>query len=257
MSYYCLLNQAVEIKNYNFSVAGLLELSVIEREDGDTFVKNVSFYNLKIYEELCQTYGYYEQIILQYIEQLNSTPIEVSNQPDLDQNYPNDTNGFLGVDFSNTEIDSAFQITNKASYLKFTNDNLWNVSFRNFWGKRKRLFPSLIICNQVENQILQIGASSQFNQIIKRLMEFNKAVSNWSAGSFSYKEINQKYSLNISPESSFTISQYKNERIFQLPNGGTAIFELHIKTGNFRFHFFPDNKNRKVFIGYIGPHLTI
>jgi hypothetical protein len=52
------------------------------------------------------------------------------------------------------------------------------------------------------------------------------------------------------------MSSYGNERIFQMPSGGTEIFELHIKTGDLRFHFYPDNKNFKIFVGYIGPHLN-
>ena len=47
----------------------------------------------------------------------------------------------------------------------------------------------------------------------------------------------------------------KVERMFKLPNGRTECFELHIKTGNLRFHFFPENL--KIYIGYIGVHLSI
>ena len=47
----------------------------------------------------------------------------------------------------------------------------------------------------------------------------------------------------------------KQMRLFKLPNGKTECFELHIKTGDLRFHFFPDNNSLKIYIGYIGTHL--
>ena len=47
----------------------------------------------------------------------------------------------------------------------------------------------------------------------------------------------------------------KQERMFKLPNGKTECFDLHIKTGDLRFHFLSENLT--IFIGYIGKHLSI
>jgi hypothetical protein len=38
-----------------------------------------------------------------------------------------------------------------------------------------------------------------------------------------------------------------------MPDGRRECFELHIKTGNLRFHFLPENG--RIYIGYIGKHL--
>jgi hypothetical protein len=77
----------------------------------------------------------------------------------------------------------------------------------------------------------------------------------WKTRDFSYQNVNDTSSLRISPESVSTMNLFGEDRRFQMPTGGTQIFELHIKTGNFRFHFYPDNKSKTVYIGYIGPHL--
>jgi hypothetical protein len=48
----------------------------------------------------------------------------------------------------------------------------------------------------------------------------------------------------------------KKERIFFLPNGTKQFFEKHIKlSGGFRLHFYPDETQKKIYIGYVGPHL--
>jgi hypothetical protein len=64
-----------------------------------------------------------------------------------------------------------------------------------------------------------------------------------------------KAALNISPESDKTMSQKKlrNQRIFSMPDGRRECFELHIKSGDLRFHFFPEDG--KIYVGYIGEHL--
>ncbi len=43
--------------------------------------------------------------------------------------------------------------------------------------------------------------------------------------------------------------------MFKLPNGKTECFDLHIKTGDLRFHFLSENLT--IFISYIAKHLSI
>ena len=47
--------------------------------------------------------------------------------------------------------------------------------------------------------------------------------------------------------------KYKCQRMFKLPDGRIECFEWHIKTGNLRLHFFPENCI--IYVGYIGKHL--
>ena len=82
-------------------------------------------------------------------------------------------------------------------------------------------------------------------------------MNSWSEGHFQYQDLNASTAITISPESRTTMRQHKAERIFTLPNGGTAIFELHIKLGDIRIHILEDNTSKKILVGYIGKHLTI
>jgi hypothetical protein len=118
------------------------------------------------------------------------------------------------------------------------------------------LFPYLVLCGDIEQQMNTIGNSRFFAQIVEKLKELNNVAFKWKEGAFSYKAINREHPLVISPESEQTMNQYGNLRTFSLPDDRREIFELHVKTGELRFHFYPDNDNRIIYVGYIGPHLS-
>jgi len=258
MSNFFTLNEALDLQTYDLFLNCCRDLVAIDRMPEDVFFKHDSIFNLDHYQQLYTNYNNQDEAVISiFIEQLKTSDVYLDTVAKIDAQFAGQDNGFLGGDFSKTAIDLDRQIKNNEDYLAFNHRNLWNVNFRNFWTKRSALFPNLIFCGEVKSQILMIGNSSHFNQIIDRLKEFDAAISNWKAGDFSYREINRKYSLRISPESNNTMSNFRNERMFSLPDGGTECFELHIKTGHLRFHFYPQNKTRNVFIGYIGPHLPI
>ena len=256
MNNYFLLNESVSFLNYLDFKSQMLQLLVIEREVDDLFLKHQSIWDINVFNSLFSTFGQEEQIIVKFIEQMKSIEDYPNNEETLDSMYEFMSNAFLGCDFSRTTIAKDRQVTNEETFKIFKFNTLWDVTFRNFWHKRTKLFPSLTLCGEVEKQISNIGNSNQFNQIIDRLKEFNSAISNWTHGDFSYRTINENYALRISPESEQTMNRYGSERSFKMPTGRTEVFELHIKTGLFRFHFYPSNTDRKVYIGYIGPHLT-
>jgi len=146
-------------------------------------------------------------------------------------------------------------IENHASWF----ENKRKSSLRNsrdLWERRKEFFPSLELCGIVEQQLKNIGIeSSYFNQLYERLKALNLYAKNWTDGAFSESDIKKQYGLNVSTESRGTMDKYENERRFRLPDGHREIFKMHIKTGELRFHFFPDEKEHKIYVGYIGPHL--
>jgi hypothetical protein len=80
-------------------------------------------------------------------------------------------------------------------------------------------------------------------------------VQNWESGNFDWHKLKASTNLNVSPESDSTLRLYSAQRKFKLPDGRREVFELHIKVGDLRFHFYPDNQDRKVYVGYIGVHL--
>lgn len=257
MSNFFLLNEAINTNDYNSFLEGIKELFLIDKREDDLFLKHESLWEIDYLSQLYMNYtNQDENAICKFIEQLKPSEEYFNNSTEIDNVFIEDENGFLGIDFINTQIESQRQIKNNGDYTIFNQINWENIDFRNLWKNRTKLFPCLILCGEVKNQIGQIGASGYFNQIVDKLKIFNEAVDNWKAGSFSYRDINASYALRISPESDKTMDKYGNERICQLPNGGTEFFELHIKTGDLRFHFFPDNTTRKVYVGYIGPHLS-
>ncbi|UBD68808.1 MULTISPECIES: hypothetical protein [Bacteroides] len=258
MNNFYLLNEAIDLADFVAFKEGMLELNAIEKENDDNFWKHDDVWNLRVIEILFSTYGQEEQVISQFLMQITSkNGVYLGDEESLDNFFPNELNAFLGIDFSLIDcIRGEKQIIDNNTFQLIKKNDLWNVTYRNMWSKKEKLFPNLIFCEDVEKQLLLIGDSSYFNQIIDRLVVFNKAVSLWKEGSFSYKTINANYSLRISPESDKTMSKFGNERICKLPDGNTEYFELHIKTGDLRFHFYADDCVKKVYIGYIGPHLN-
>jgi hypothetical protein len=256
MNNFFLLNEAIDLNNLTDFKTGMSELLIIERETEDRFIKHDNVWNINIIASLYSNFGHEEQAISKFIEQIKTVDAYINCEKVFDTTYEHMSNAFLGIEFSPTTVSAPKQIINSQTFTTFKTNTLWDVTFRNLWSKRTKLFPHLQLCGEVEEQLSKIGNSGYFKQIVDRLREFDNAVSNWSNGAFSYKDINAKYSLRISPESDKTMEKYGNERIFSLPKGGTEYFELHIKTGDLRFHFFADNQNQKVYVGYIGPHLS-
>jgi hypothetical protein len=163
-------------------------------------------------------------------------------------------NAFYGVVFDSPT--SERYIINKETYSAFRKKCLWNITPKTLWERKEKLFSKLIFCPDVENNLDDIG-SQYFSQIVSRLTALDRyAEKEWIDGKFDYRKANRLSPLNISPESESTMQQkkYYNERVFKMPDGTTRCFELHIKTGDLRFHFYPENG--KIFIGYIGMHLS-
>lgn len=123
------------------------------------------------------------------------------------------------------------------------------------WERRSEFFPNLILCGDVKRQLKNVGMSGFLNQIIERLRTLDTFAANWKTGAFNLDRLNAKTNLRASKESASTMNLYGASRRFKLPDGRRELFEIHIKTGNFRFHFYPDNQEKKVYVGYIGPHL--
>jgi hypothetical protein len=257
MNHFFLLNEAVNIE-YSHFLLGMAELTAIDQNESDSFLKHNSIYQLAVIENLYMNYsGQNEQAISKFIEQLKPTLVYFKDEETFDRANPIGGNGFLGIDFSKTTIDSTKWVRNQDEYQSFRSSKLWEITPNTFWDRRDQLFPNLVLCGEVAGQIAGLGSSTVFNQICDRLREFDKAVKIWSDGAFSYKDINRNFALRISPESNKTMSKFKNERTFSLPDGSRKVFELHIKTGHLRFHFYPDEATKKVYVGYIGPHLPI
>lgn len=118
------------------------------------------------------------------------------------------------------------------------------------------LFKKIVLC---DSAYLNLNNYSQqeFEQILDRLLTLDNFNQSWESGDFSPKIITLTTNLTVSYESDKTNNNLKlaAKRYFKLPNGKTEYFEPHIKIGNFRIHFYPNNSEHIIYVGYIGPHL--
>ena len=122
------------------------------------------------------------------------------------------------------------------------------------WNRRHELFPSLIFCESVGKQILQLRSGNPMLQSTrKRLFELENYCKSWHEGSFNPDSLPTK----TSPESQSTLQQYGIERTFLCPDGHERIFSWHVRLtpGAWRIHFDPEAETKKIIIGYIGRHL--
>lgn len=228
-----LFNDAIDLDDFSDFKNGMLELNLLKSMSSleDKFCKHASVWSLDVIEFLNSAErDQYIGLIYLFLEQISDVDgMEyITNEAKFDELFPVSKNLFLGINFSGLDISEHRQIVSSTAFLEFKNKELSNISFRNFWSKRQDIFKFLIFCKEVEAQISRIGQSSLFNQIISKLSEFDSAISDWSSGNFSYKRVNDKYALRISPETLATMSAYGSQRKFSLPDGRSEFFELHI-----------------------------
>ncbi|MEN5432827.1 hypothetical protein ABE545_04195 [Sphingobacterium faecium] len=239
----------------------LNEIVVEDPTPEDSFLKNENIWEMNtkegvlgevVFSDKFSDMQFAHIVVPKLIESMKSINDKFTTLDEFDNSQYKIYNSFYGAKF---ELTNDRHISNREKYEKFKKDNLWDLAPDSFWERREQLFAKIILCPSVENDLRRVG-SSYLSQIKNKLVELdNYVVSNWKNDSFNYSDANEKSSLNISPESKQTMNQekYRNQRMFKLPDGRNECFELHIKTGNLRFHFFPEET--KIYVGYIGKHL--
>lgn len=247
-------------KEIETNLQDLNDLVVEERKPDDSFLKHESIWNAPTAD------GDFGEVVFTKLEDkqlsnvvlprmfnaIDSLEKEIPSFEEFDASFKI-YNAFYGIDFS--DLDSTRCVTGKETYSEFRKKHLWELTPESFWKRREALFSNIKLCEGVENDVKKIGGT-YLEQILAKLKELDKyIIQYWKEGAFNYDDANAKAPLNISPESKKTMDQkkYFNQRLFSMPDGRRECFELHIKTGNLRFHFFPENG--KIFIGYIGKHL--
>lgn len=194
------------------------------------------------------------QVLPNLLQQINSIDEPIHSIESFNERYSL-YNVFYGINFQGIPDD--YFISDLASYHTFIQNNNWKLTPTTLWLRRYELFKRIVLCPCVETQIQAIGGT-YLEQIIDRIRELDEyIVDYWNEGNFNYRDVNNKTALNITPESHSTMNKRElaNLRVFSLPDGRRECFELHIKTGHLRFHFFPEDF--RIYIGYIGNHLRI
>jgi len=131
-------------------------------------------------------------------------------------------------------------------------------SWDHFWSQRTLLFPNLLFCECVKDQLYNLDFTPSNIKIIKNHLG---KMNNYVSKIISSDDIVPDYSqmgINASKESNITMKLYGYQRSFVCPDGLKRFFEWHSKQKgqNMRIHFYPqDLENDQFIIGYIGSHL--
>jgi hypothetical protein len=119
------------------------------------------------------------------------------------------------------------------------------------WNRREELFPCLVFCETVGNQLESLNNGEPIlEQIKKRLFQLDEYCKSWASGSFNPKD----FPCKISPESDSRLKQLEQELTFKCPDGEKRIFSWHVRMtpGAWRLHLSVELEPGKIIIGYIG-----
>ena len=138
-------------------------------------------------------------------------------------------------------------------------------SGRTLYEMRGRIFPRLVFCGKAPQQLNSWSAGKTLlDQIKESLTVLDKFCGLWKENQYKDYSHEAIRSLGlkhpVSGESTTVLNHpgLKREREFWLPEGHKAVFEKHVKlTNGYRIHFFPDNSSKKIYVGHIGPHLSL
>ena len=121
------------------------------------------------------------------------------------------------------------------------------------WNRKDELFPNLIFCEAVREQLQNLGAKHPMLHHVKnKLSEIEDYCKSWTDEAFDPKSLK-----NVSVESPVTLQNptYSKERTFLCPDGKKQVFSWHAKLSfDWRIYFLP-NEQRRMIIGYVGCHL--
>lgn len=134
-------------------------------------------------------------------------------------------------------------------------DNLQSVrDGMTIWERKEDWFPNLYFCEQIEKQMQALSRGNLLLMpLMKRLHELEDFCNVWYEGPFDHNKMLSK----ATNESEATIEMYGNERTFLCHDGAFRVFRWHVRLtpGAWRLYFYPLPEERKLIIGYIGPHL--
>lgn len=166
----------------------------------------------------------------------------------------NNTSDIIYKKMQISNISKEINLVNLEQKLKDENFTMIS-SGQDLWEKRKVLFPNLVFCESVKDQLYKDPQRFHIIQIAKKLLRMQQYFLGYD-GKYNPKELG--LDARTESETVKTDPQLKNLRLFKKPDGGEEYFYDHIGfTGNYcgRIHFMPDNINKKCYIGYIGKHL--
>jgi hypothetical protein len=166
----------------------------------------------------------------------------------------------------NGELTETFEDIPHASHYSHIREHLAWISLRlrsharaevhegvDIWSGKEQWFPHLYFCEKVREQFQELyRGDPRLLPIMKRLYELEDYCNSWLDGPFDHTKINK-----ATPESSITLETYGPEHAFQCHDGAFRLFSWHVRLtpGAWRIYFYPLVEERRLIVGYIGPHL--
>lgn len=136
---------------------------------------------------------------------------------------------------------------------------------KNLWENRATFLPNLILLNELGGQLRRWTHSPAILTKAKdALLVMNEFAALWQSGHYDVYQHAYLAECGLAAEvsgESVTVNETpkkRAEREFYLPNGNKKNFEYHVKLQNgFRLHFYPSSIEKTIYIGYLGPHLSV
>lgn len=228
----------------------------------DTLIRYEDFWTQTInhgvlYDVPAKLKNEYIGLSVKLFNSFSPIPFDIANEIEFDILYNDDCNGFAGFDFSKTAIPGNRQVIDLITFNQFKlrcSHEIGFNSIQNFWDNKEILFPHIVFCERVWDQIQHLSVTDdRFLLIREKLKKLDKFTGTWKTGAFNFKSLG----LNNSPDTPNRIAKTVKLRTFNCPSIGDQVFSLHIKWSFgrefFRMYYFPNEGDRKVYIGYIGP----
>lgn len=155
-------------------------------------------------------------------------------------------------------IDNISTITQEGNIVNCQREKMLEgiSSGQDLWEAREKLYPNLILCDNVKDQLYQDSEKFHILAVMKRLQCLQNYFSQYHE---IYNPNELGFDARTESESVKNNPKLKNDRKFRLPDGTEVYFFDHISfTGKYtggRIYFLPDCKNQRCHIGYIGQHL--
>jgi len=129
-------------------------------------------------------------------------------------------------------------------------------SGQDLWEARKKLYPNLVLCDNVKDQLYHDSEKFHILAVMKRLQHLQDYFSQFHE---KYDPDELGYDARTESDTVKSNSDLRDKRKFRLPDGTEKYFFDHISfKGKYpagRIHFLPDCKNQCCYIGYVGQHL--
>lgn len=173
---------------------------------------------------------------------------------DMNVDCHNTSNAFL---CATTRMPAIGIVVDYQDYVSFRSFIITQtIGPKNFKKCCLAMLKKVVLTKEAFDMVRPYG--KMVRQVYERLQQLDYYILyEWKNGTFCEGDVSAKTPLTISDESDSVKRDrtYNHHRYFRIPNIGSQYCFLHIKTGALRFHIYPDNDTKTIYVPYIGPHL--